>query len=912
MSRRCLVTRGFISIILAVVCPLGAFGQPLDPASPSQEREKGVTSEYTVKVPVDVVVVHATVTDKRGRPIKDLTADDFTVYEDGEIQAIQSFSVESHQTPQHSDRTGRQLAVESTSFAESPSLQPPRLFSLVVDDLTSPSFENMHRTIEAVKAFVTESLVDGDQVSILTASGRFQTPFTLDRRLLLQRVGRLHKRVNRHGTPRSDCPRLTDLQAHNIRFGPRRLPDFNVALQEVFACASLLAQMQSQDVGTAPTTAAEGGVGEDVTVGGVQTSAGGFRSNASPETQLMAESLVLASALRQHEAALQRNRSLLKALSRYVQFLGHFEAKKSLILFSDGFLSQRVRPEFNKLLDLSLRAGVVVSTIDIRGLYTTTLRASDREVSTVSDPFLLEERRRLREENAIRQEEPLAELARATGGTFFHNNNDLAAGLRSIVRSQSYYYVLTYGLTEPKLDGRYHKIKVRVSRPGVEIRHRKGYFAPKERLSLEAMERRDLENDIEAVLYGPGDLRGIPVGLSYSYFRLDDATYQLSLLAKIDIGGLSFLRENGRRENLFHLVIAVLDDNGQYVKGSRKKVNLKLTEAGYAALLNYGLRTQVNLQLPRGRYRIKAVARDSVNTRLGSSETTVEVPPEGYISDLQGDGLWTGGAVEDGPTTQASLDFGLSYFFEAPDLARVPVSAKLEGSAVQPMSSQEPTRLHFLGAAYSEDDSVAAMFSETLDMAIDTPVLDYGNILKLRPGSYRFELVVSSERGTLGVAERDLEVPALDTKGLASSSLVVSQQFAPLPEQIQKMQRKLISETDPFIFREFRVIAPVEPQVRMDRPLAVFYKLYNLAETTGPGKLQARMQLIDERGGTNRFPWMNLDGNLERTDTGEAAVFLGFRLPVGRLAPGKYQLVVETAESSTGRTVTCETGVWLQ
>ncbi len=912
MSRRCLLTWGCVSIILAVGCALGTSGQTLDPAPPSQKREKEVTSGYTVKVPVDVVVVHATVTDKRGRPIKDLTADDFTVYEDGKIQTIQSFGVESHQTLPPGHRTGRQAATESTSFAEPPPLQPPRLFSLVIDDLTSPSFESMHGTIEAVESFVTETLVEGDQVSILTASGRFQTPFTRDRRLLSKQVTQLHNRVNRHAAPRSDCPRLTDLQADNIRFGPRRLPDFNVALQEVITCASLQAQMQSEDVGTAPTTAAEGGVGEDVTVGGIQTSTGGFRSTTSPETQLMAEGMVYAAALRQHEVGLQRNRSLLKALSRHVQFLSHFEAKKSLVLFSDGFLSQRVRPEFDKLLDSSLRAGVVVSTIDIRGLYATNLRAGDRALYGVADSFLLEERRRLKEEDAIRQEEPLAELARATGGTFFHNNNDLAAGLTSIARSQSHYYVLTYGLTEPKLDGRYHKIKVKVSRPGVEIRHRKGYFAPKERLSLEAVKRRDLENDLEAVLYGPGNLRGVPVGLSYSYFRLDEATFQLSLLAKIDIGGLSFLRKNGHRENLIHLVIAVLDDNGQYVKGSRKKVNLKLTESGYAALLNYGLRTQVNLQLPRGRYRIKAVARDSVDTRLGSSETAVEVPPEGYLSDLQGGGSWTGGAVEDAFAPQASLDFGLSYFFDGPNLARVPVSAKLEGSAFQHQSSQVPGRLHFVGAAYAEDDSVAAMFSETLEVAIDTPVLDYGNLLKLRPGSYRFELVVSNERGTLGVAERDLEVPALDSKGLASSSLVVSQQFTPLPEQIQKIQRSLINEADPLVFREFRVIAPVEPQIRMDRPLAVFYKLYNLAETADTDKLQARMQLINETGGANRFPWVNLDGSLERTDGGEAAVFLGFRLPAGRLAPGKYQLVVETAESSTGRTVTRETGVWLR
>ncbi len=134
----------------------------------------------------------------------------------------------------------------------------------------------------------------------------------------------------------------------------------------------------------------------------------------------------------------------------------------------------------------------------------------------------------------------------------------------------------------------------------------------------------------------------------------------------------------------------------------------------------------------------------------------------------------------------------------------------------------------------------------------------------------------------------------------------------PLPEKIQNLQRTLVNEMDPLIYKNFRVIAPVEHRIRLNRPLGVFYKLYNLADAENTRKLKARVQLISERGETNRFPPVDLDGSLETTAEGEAAVFLGFQLPAKELAPGEYRLLVETTESLTGRTVTGETSILLQ
>jgi VWFA-related protein len=68
-------------------------------------------------------------------------------------------------------------------------------------------------------------------------------------------------------------------------------------------------------------------------------------------------------------------------------------------------------------------------------------------------------------------------LANETDGRAIVNQNDLDAGLRQVLRDSSGYYLIGYNSTQSPTDGRFHEIKVRVKRPGVQVRARKGYWA---------------------------------------------------------------------------------------------------------------------------------------------------------------------------------------------------------------------------------------------------------------------------------------------------------------------------------------------------------------------------------------------------------------------------------------------------
>jgi VWFA-related protein len=153
--------------------------------------------------------------------------------------------------------------------------------------------------------------------------------------------------------------------------------------------------------------------------------------------------------------------------------------QRTVILVSPGFLT--VTPEAmnfkSEILDLAARSNVTISALDARGLYTTELDASKRgETSAYS--LATGQMSQYHRDSMTRSEDVMAELADGTGGTYFHNSNDLEAGFQSLTVAPEYVYLLEISLENLKPDGTYHHLKVKVDRDGLKLQARRGYFAP--------------------------------------------------------------------------------------------------------------------------------------------------------------------------------------------------------------------------------------------------------------------------------------------------------------------------------------------------------------------------------------------------------------------------------------------------
>jgi VWFA-related protein len=513
---------------------------------------------------VNIVVVSATVTDNAGKPVTDLTANDFRVFEDGKPQSIQTFALESY-GPVGAERESERNTPSKRANTASNATRP-RMISIIIDDITMESAADLMRMTQSITDFLKKETGPMDLVAVLSASGNVQFPFSDDPQQLFEGVSAALKKLNYTTTMRSSCPKLTDITAWRISDGMHNYQvDFGTLISQTIACLGL--------------------------------------DESNPASKQTAESYLRASASQQAQIDLFRTRNLLYTLRQHIRALRHFEGPKKIVLFSDGFLTEvgsATAFQLQEVIDLALRSGVVMNSINIRGL---SYEAQDND-------------------DMLAQESPLNQMAYETGGMFFHNDNNFYKGLKEVSQLQSYHYIMSYGLPAQKTDGNYHHIKLEVTRPGLRLSYRKGYYAQKEELNYENTKK----EDILAALSGPGNMNEIPMTISYNYSIEDDSTYAVSFVTNANIRGLQFPEEDSRRKNLVSFVLVAFDENGNYISGLERSVDFRLLEGSYKSLRERGLASRVELKLPQGRYKIKAVVRENTQGKVGSIAKGIEIP----------------------------------------------------------------------------------------------------------------------------------------------------------------------------------------------------------------------------------------------------------------------------------------------
>jgi VWFA-related protein len=163
-------------------------------------------------------------------------------------------------------------------------------------------------------------------------------------------------------------------------------------------------------------------------------------------------------------------------LREIVRRMATLPGQRSLLLVSDGFLpiEGEARYAESQLLDLAVQSNVTINAIDARGLYAASMTASDD--TRGRSPGKIEAYRR---NSKSIEEQAMGELAVGTGGTFFHNNNNLDAGFKAITQAPEVVYMLELPLDGVKANGSYHPLKVKVDRGGTTVQTRRGYFMPK-------------------------------------------------------------------------------------------------------------------------------------------------------------------------------------------------------------------------------------------------------------------------------------------------------------------------------------------------------------------------------------------------------------------------------------------------
>jgi VWFA-related protein len=558
------------------------------PAEPAKPQASGSTDNAevssrdtapTFKVRVNLVLVRVVVRDQQGKVVPNLHKEDFQLSDNRKVQTISTFSVE---TPES------HVVATTTSADENASADPAAAKAVAAalpQRFVSVVFDDQHLTMQDAMFVRTsagrflDSLAASDRVGIYSTSGQFTQEFTNDHELLRKSLLKIIPHSPTEGL--HDCPDISYYQADLIQ-NKNDTQALAVATEDTVQCAFN---------GDETQRAAAQGI--------AQAMAGAVVGREDSSTEYV---------LRHMEDVMRR--------------LGTMPGQRIMVLVSPGFITSTLHLEFSDLVDRATKANIVINTIDARGLYTPDM-GDIANPSTNASYRTAGYRATYAVAAQLAQEDVLAELADGTGGTFFHNRNDVDEGLREAGAAPAMTYLLGFSPQNLKLDGSLHTLKVSfVKKSNYKIQARHGYFAPRHVVDpTEAAKQ-----EIQEALFSQDEIRDLPVDLHTQFFKTDSYQARLAVLTHVDIKGVHFRKAEGRTRDDLTVATAIFDENGNYITGGEKIVQMKLLDPTYNRLLQSGLNLKTSFDVKPGSYLVRQVVRDSEGSQLAARNGAVIIP----------------------------------------------------------------------------------------------------------------------------------------------------------------------------------------------------------------------------------------------------------------------------------------------
>jgi VWFA-related protein len=559
----------------------------------------------------EVVLLDVVVRDKKGRTVRDLRPEEVQLLEDGVPQEILAFRLRAAGEADPAETGGRPVVPGTVERPAPPrrddDAPPANLVTLVFDQLDVDGRKIARQAGLALAALTHRPDL---LVSVFKVRERLQLvqQFTTDQAVIERAVREATGEVN------TQYVSATDL----LERATAREAEARQRLDSAMGGATSVDQ--------APILAL---LGREVDM-----------------ARMAVDALRLTDTLQREQQGRSSLYSLL-ALARQQQRLA---GRKTILFFSEGVqVPPTLEHVFRATISEANRANVAIYAIDARGL--TEERNLEAARQALDQAAAASMRQNLTRgigpvskeqilsldtaEGALRMDLQgvLHDLASSTGGALIANSNDVRRGIERAVGDLRGYYEVVYAPPPRPWDGRFHRIEVRVSRPGVIVQARSGYFSlpPGEGTAtfafevdlLRALRQLELprEFDVEATAFRFG-----PEGDGVRH----------SLVVEVPLAGITFQPdERGETDRAHFSVLAVLRDGaGQVVEKWSEDSPVFLPRERRSALKQGNAVFLRSWTVPPGRYTLETAVVDQLAKRYSARRTVLEVPrpPAGLVA----------------------------------------------------------------------------------------------------------------------------------------------------------------------------------------------------------------------------------------------------------------------------------------
>lgn len=578
--------RHFIPFLFALVTAVAAQGQTAPRPQPSPPADD------VIRVSTELVQTDVTVLDKTGRFVSGLKPESFELKVDRKPQSIAFFEELISASSRRDPKTRKIGPIEDAPTAT----RSGRTLLFFIDDLHLAA-DSLVRTRNALLDFIDGGMGASDQVAITSPSGQigFLQQFTDDKIALRSAVARLVYKANTKTD--MEQPPMTEYMALKIREGDEGTITYYVN------------EMMKQNCYRA---------GGEV-----------ICAMSTPSARL----LVLQRARQIVSESAPDIDNTLRLLEGLMKTAAQFPGRKLVFFISDGFfLSDRKygsQDKIKRITDAAGRAGVVIYTLDARGLVSEGVTAANNR--PIESGGLLAGS--TMGELAASQD-GLNALAVDTGGRAFRNTNrPMGEWVDSVLAETSHYYLLAWRPdTEEQKRRKFNHLEVTIKdRPDLKVRLRKGYFKTTPLPILNTNKKPDKdptkarEEDMRLVIDATVAQREVPTQLALDYLQVPGVGTKVMASIEIRREALTFDLTDGKQQADVDIGGIVYDDKGKPKSSfvGRLRISATAENSGQGkppAVYRF------QAWLPGGLYQVRVGLRDVRSGKIGSAMQWIKIP----------------------------------------------------------------------------------------------------------------------------------------------------------------------------------------------------------------------------------------------------------------------------------------------
>jgi VWFA-related protein len=254
------------------------------------------------------------------------------------------------------------------------------------------------------------------------------------------------------------------------------------------------------------------------------------------------------------------------------------------------------------------------------------------------------------------------------------------------------------------------------------------------------------------------------------------------------------------------------------------------------------------------------------------------------------------------------MSLSAPFIYLGSQKARVNVSLQFPAKTLHIEKSNGEVRYQFnvLGIALRPDGSVAGRFSDSVNETADKEQqqklaeqpFDYHGWFDIAPGQYRLVVVVSAEGSEFAKSTASLDIPPYDEQSLSLSGIVLSDDLQPVSPLLAGLTGRLSAKQGDLVAGGYQ-IQPSATRAFPAKGTPTFYiQVYEPALLRPqPPHVGIRCEIINLKSNAPAYEsgLLVIDSQVE---AGSAVVPVAFKLPMDKLSPGAYRMVVQAADSA--------------